>query len=368
MADLPTRADLFRVGRTAALGMPNVSIPAAEFDREGSNANLILALTAVMGEEVVRESALAMRDLFLGTAEDTGLDTLVFDRFSEVRKPAARALGTILYTRATAAAGAGIISTGAQIKSGGGVIVETTADANFGATALTVSTSARALLSGEDGNVPSTTDGTTWTYITQPFDATITISNPATFAGGAKQEEDRDFVRRIQNYLPTIRRGTQEAVEFGAASVPGVDTAQAIEVTTGGVPAANVELFVIDPLGESNALLLQLVRNNLLEYRALGIPVIVKGGTTVLQAISLTATFDTGVDTLAAVQLVKVTIADQVNELQVDQLLNTDLIIAAARSVPGLSKVTLISPAGDVTPSTGQAIRTNAALVKVNGA
>ena len=363
--DLPTRADLVRVGRSAALAVPGALVPAREFDRTGSNANLLLALAALMGEEVVNEVRLGFRDLLLDTAVGQALDRLVFDRYGLVRKAAARATGTLRYSRATVAGGAGSLPAGQRARSASGVVVETTAVASFTSTATTVEVGARALLSGTGGSVPASS---VTLHVDPPFDSTITVSNPSGFAGGADAESDANFRARARKFLPTIRRGILGALEFGALEVAGVDASRAVEVLDGSsVPATAVELYILDAAGRSNSDLAQAVRDKLLEYRAIGVPVRVVGGAVFNQPITIDLSFETGTDSLAAAASVRNTIASVINSLDIGETMRVADIIAAARSVPGVvvAAGAVSVPVSDVVPATNQAIRTSAALITI---
>jgi uncharacterized phage protein gp47/JayE len=200
------------------------------------------------------------------------------------------------------------------------------------------------------------------------FDTTIVVTNSAVAAGGADPETDRDFSNRSKQFLPTLRRGIAAAIEFGARQVPGVQSAKATEmVNPSGTPAAIVELFILDASGGSNDVLEQSVRDQLLEFRALGIPVIVDGGTVVNQPITIDLSFAAGFDSLAAAQKAKDAITAVVNDLDIGETLFVSSIIAAAKSVPGviIASGGVTVPVSDVVPTASQAIRTSQALITI---
>lgn len=363
MADLPTRQDLFRVGRTAALAVPGGPIPASEFDRAGSNANLLLALSSVQGEEVIREVARALRDLLIDTAVGEGLDRLVFDRYELLRKSAARAVGTLNLSRTLVTGGSGTVPIGTRAQTSAGVQFETTEAVGFGPSTLTGTVAVRALVAGLSGNVSA---GSVVSFVDPPFDTSIAVTNATVMAGGADQEADEAFRRRAKQFLPTLRRGILAAIEFGAKSVPGVHVARAIEtLTPTGFQTGLVDLYVLDASGASNVSLLQLVRDELLEFRAAGINVVAANGAVVLQAISLVLAFTAGVATRTVADRVRNTVVAVVNDLNIGEVLRVSRIVSAAHTIAGVASTVVTDPVGDVVPSASQAVRTSFALVTV---
>jgi len=84
----------------SAVDETNTRINPALVDVAGSNLNLDVGSSAIMGEALTASWAACVRDLFLGTAEGPGLDRYVFDRMSGMtRKPAAAASVELVLAR-----------------------------------------------------------------------------------------------------------------------------------------------------------------------------------------------------------------------------------------------------------------------------
>src|SRR5260221_476101 len=84
-------------------------------------------------------------------------------------------------------------------------------------------------------------------------DATLQVTNPLTTAGGEDVEDDDTFRARIRDFWRTARRGILAAIEFGAKTVPGVVSAQAVEaLSVGAAPARVVNLYIADSSGVSS--------------------------------------------------------------------------------------------------------------------
>lgn len=377
MTDLPNRAELFHRFRAAALAVPNTRISAREIDRDGSDINLIAAGASFMGEEILNRMARALAGVYEDTARAQQLDRNVTDRKGIPRLPAAPAVGEVTLSRPGFAAGAGTIVGGqpgatpapTRITTNTGIVYILTEDANFGALDLSVTVPVQAELAGLASEVDA---GQAWSFISPPFDTTITIANAVEMAGASDEESDDAYRARAKSFFPTLRRGVLGAIEFGLRSTPGVASATAIEVVqASGVPACVVQGFILDALGRGNDTFAARAQLNLLAFRALGIPVIVISGTAQYVPVVFTGlTFDTAVitDTVAGAKAVKNAIVAAMNNLRPGQTGERSLILAAARSVRGVQipSSALVDPAGDLIPSTtAHALRTLPELVTV---
>src|SRR3989304_4010123 len=92
MADLPTRSELFRRARAAALAVSGTRISAKEIDRPGSDANLLFAAVSLLGEETVTRPARAGGSCFEDPPPGIGRARVVLDRRPLPRNPAAPGL------------------------------------------------------------------------------------------------------------------------------------------------------------------------------------------------------------------------------------------------------------------------------------
>lgn len=373
--DLPRRSELFARFRAAALATPNTRISAREIDRPGSDANLVGAGASFVGEEVVARMARALAGVFEATASGKALDRIIFDRKGISRLPAAPAVGEVVLERPGAGAGAGTIDGGlpgtlpapARIQTNRGIVYTLSLPQSFGALDLGPFTvPVQAELAGLDYEVEA---DQAWSWVDAPFDPTIAITNPDPMAGASDEETDEAYKARARAFFPTLRRGTLGAIEFGLRSTPGVASAVVYEVLqASGVPAAVVQAYILDALGRANETFAARAYSNLLQYRALGIPVLVGAGEVEYVAIRLRPTWDTAVvtDTAAGWGAVQNAIVAALQNLRPGQTLERSLIYAAARSVSGLllPDGALELPTGDLVPSTtSSALRTLPELI-----
>ena len=170
----------------------------------------------------------------------------------------------------------------------------------------------------------------------------------------------------------TARRGTREAIEFGALEVQRVDQATASEFFDEGtgLPAYRVQLIVSDPAGQANIALSSEVERELDEYRALGVPVLVVPATPQYVEITVSGLqFESGANTTEVLENATNALLALVNGLEPGATLyfaDIQRVLAAVVQliVPeGAVEV----PAGDLVPSTGTVIRTTADRISLNG-
>jgi uncharacterized phage protein gp47/JayE len=336
----------------------------------GSDANLFVGSQSVVADVVVKQIGYSVQRLFLDGAFGDDLDRYALDRYQLTRKGASPALGSVLFSRATYTAGAGTIPSGTQLSTTAGTQYFTTTTASFAATGYT----ATANVSASQAGLATQVGAGAIVRFAQPgliFDATITVTNPLTTAGGADVEDDDTFKNRIRNFWITARRGTIGAIQQGALSVPGVISAQAVEaLTAGGTPARIVNLYISDSSGVASAALAANVASALLDYRAAGITVLIATSIPQLVSIQIALSFAAGVDTITLSSLVQTAIVNFVNSLPVNgTLLISDLGTILTRfkqagvivQTPG----SIIAPVGDLVPAIGSTLRTTPALVTV---
>ncbi len=351
MADLPTRDDLFAIERRYIRTASGVRINPNVLDVPGSDLNLIAGAGSLMGEAIVATWARCIRGLLVDTARDDELDRIAFDRFGILRKDASAATVTLTLTRPTFGAGGGTVNAGSRVTTPLGAIFALAIDVVFGATDLVKTVEAAAQVVGPEQNVPV---NTVTAFVDQPFDATITVNNVTPAAGGANRESDPQFRGRIRGFFLTVRRGTIDAVRYGGMQVPGVATATAYEITNPGdaLPAGAGQLIISDENGNASAPMIQNVKNELLAWRPLGIPVFVSGGVIVYEPVSFRLAFETGVDTIAASEEVRSVVVAVAQFLAGGQTLYRSQLRAAALSVPGtiVRDDAVVAPAGDVIP------------------
>lgn len=352
---LISRAELFEIGRRALAATPGIRLNPAVANIPGSDLNVVIGMFSVMSENAAARGAKGQRGAFATLARGAQLDRVIYDRSGLLRFGATPSQVDLLLARpAPGGATPGTFAAQSVVQTPDGTQFALKTSATFGDFTTSVTVSAQALVSGLAGNVAA---GTIRSFATTPFDATLTVTNPAPAAGGLDREEDIQFLGRYLAYFPTLSKGTMGAIEFGAIQVPGIAVATASEVLnpTSGFPAALVQLVIGDVNGNATLAMVQAVSDKLLEYRALGIPVQVLTGVVDYQAVQWAPAFLTGVDEqLARDRLRAVTVAvSQFLPPGPDRgVLYKAKLITAAQQVPGviIRESSLLYPLGDVVP------------------
>jgi len=370
--DLPTRPQLFEIGAQDLLTRAETRpygrrITAEQVYLKGSDVNLIAGGASVMAEEVVSQLGRGLSDLTLDGASGSALDRVAFERTcgEVIRLGATPSWVTVQFTRTSVALGAVTQLTGSIVQTTGGVRFITQSDAVFGAASLgPVSVTARAVEAGRIGNVQA---GTITGFVSTKIDPTLLVTNPSFAAGGDESESDSRLRARVRLWPKSTRRGTREAIEFGALTVPGVVQATAYELLSSplGVPNGFIALYIADANGQANSALTAAVELALEAYRGFGIWVDVYGGVPFYQAVELDLAYTAGTDTVTAFGNVRRAVVAAINGLPPGQTLEVSLIIAAAKRIAGVIVYddSVVIPIGDVVPATGQVIRTKTSIV-----
>jgi len=373
VADLPTRLDLFQIGRQHIITRAK-KIDPTQVDVEGSDANIFVGSASVIGAAIIRQIAYSVARLLLDGAEEEDLDRYALDRYNEERKGASPARGSVDISRSSAAGGRGAIPAGTPLRSSTGVEYITLKTVRFGdADLVQRNVPVRAVQAGKSQQVgagfikefskPNTL-----------FDPTLLVTNPKAMAGGEERESADEFRQRIRTFWKTQARGTLGAIERGALSVPGVTSARAESVITligkTAIPARVVLLYISDSSGVASDALATDVLTALEDYKAGGIAVIVYTSQPLLIDVELSLSFSANVDTLALSELVRVAVYEYINSLPVNgPLLIGELLTVLSRFrqdglIPTLSSI--VAPVGDLYPTAGQTIRTTLDRVKVD--
>jgi uncharacterized phage protein gp47/JayE len=300
-----------------------------------------------------------MRGAFAETARGAQLDRVAYDRYGLTRFSATPASLDLVLTRpAPGVPTPGVYTAGSVVQTAGGVQFGLDEDAVFGNFDVTKAVAATCATVGSDTNVAV---GTVTAFSTSPFDATITVTNPAPAAGGTDTESDIQFLGRIRGFFPTVSKAILGAIEYGAKQVPGVAVATATEVLnpSGGFPAGAVQLVIGDRSGNASSTMITAVSDSLLNWRAAGIPVFVLGGVVEFQTVQWHLAFKLGFDERLAtsrVRAVTVAVSQFLPPGPDNGILYRSSLIAAAKNVPGviLSDASLLYPLGDVVPTAAE--------------
>lgn len=377
--DFPSFSTLFQIARTEAL-IRNPQLTRDAIDREGSDANILLAAAAAAADEVIGQLVAVSAGLYTESATGDALDRLLTDRYGLVRKTATAAVGNVTFTLPATNPTEFVIPINTQLGTAEGSKYETTASTVFtnGATSLIVPI--RALLAGAETQARPNTITSILSSIAGAPD-TLTVTNTQATVGAADRESDTDYRRRGQQFFSTVRRGTLAALVQGALSVPGVVTAQVFEwVTEAGTPYPFVELVVTDQYtdaladfstvppaySEQSQQLAVTVTEALNAYRPAGLYVRVRVASTILQPVTLALTYVGGVDTDAVAQSARASVVLYINNLTAGQPLDPDALIDVLRTVPGLyiTGNEIASPSGVVSVAPQKVLRTTMQLVR----
>jgi len=377
--DFPTWNDLFRIGRDEIL-IRNAKVSRDAVERDGADANILVAAIAAVGDQVIGQLAAAEAALYLDSAVGVALDRLVFDRYGLVRKPAAASLGTVQFRTTAGAPTTFTIPVGVRLQTSDGIQFVTSEAVIFtAATTGPLACGVRSVLAGGSQNVKvGRITSITGTITSQPTD--LVVSNPYATAGGADAETDSSLRDRARRYFTTVRRGTLGALEEAALGVAGVTKASAFEVIDSlGRPARLVQLVVADAFTEQfvsydtvparypaqSQLLATTVFNALADVRPAGIFVQVYVGNVVLQSVQLALTFNAGADSNTVALNARSAIVSYVNSLPPGSPFVLANANAVLRTVNGLapSGNTIVTPIGNVAVKPLQVIRTSLGLV-----
>lgn len=375
--DRPTYADLFSIARNQLL-LANPRLTAV--DREGSDANALVASIAAVGDEVAQQVAYVAAASFLDTATGLNLDRLVFDRYGLVRKPAAAALGTVQFTSATGAASTFAIPVQTKLVTADGTQFETTQPATFtlGSNGP-VTVPVRSVLAGTTQQAGIGEINTLLSPVPGAV-ADLAVTNTLATAGAADPETDAELRERARRFFTTVQRGTLASIEQAARGVPGVRYAAAFEdVDAYGQQTGYVSLAVTDQYTDTLALLgtvppayeaqsQQLAERVALavdQARAAGIYVATIVAQVVLQPVTLLLRVKAGFDTQTVSLEARAACVQVVNALAPGASLTVAALEAALANVNGLyqSSDTVTLPVATVVPTPLQVIRTNLQLV-----
>lgn len=331
----------------------------------GDASEMAVSAGAAMADAAAGVAAKGVRDTYLDGAKGTALTALVSDRYGIDRIAALQSTGVVSFSRTSGGAGLTILA-GTRVATapdtaGKFQTFTTNTDLVFGnAVNGPLTVNATCTLGGRDGNVAVST-------ITRILDAladtTFSVTNTAVFLGGAEEEDDPGLRERARAFYKTLRRGTKDALEFGARGIPSVKKAAAVEDSV-----HLVTVYISDADGNSNANMVSLVTAELENWRALGACLTVSGGVLFTQTIVVQLAVRIGVDTNALVDAVRAAISARVDRLKIGETLYRAQISQAAINVnpDAIRNCTVVTPAADVVPSASQLIRSPLSVVSAS--
>lgn len=329
----------------------------------GDTTDMVGSGAVAMADLIIGFTAQSIAETYLDGAEFDALTRLARDHWGVERDEDVKAAGQVTFSHTAGPTGS--IPAGTRVATqpddnGDFQVFTTDAILTFGALDASLSVAATAQDPGRDGNVAA---ATVVRILDTLFASGFTVTNAEKFAGGAEDQTDQELREEVRAFTATLRRGTFDALEFGAKQVPTVRVATATEDPDTG--AATV--YVTDADGNSNAEMINDVIIVLEEWRAAGASVQVQGGALIEQSISVSLTVRAGSAIADLVDRVRAAIVSAVGRLRIGETLYRSLIQAAARAVDAdnILEVEVITPAANVAPSANQVIRTSTSLVAV---
>lgn len=352
----PSAQELYDLGLAEARGRrPELTV------LEGDISDMLLVGAAAMADHVTGYAARLFRTTFVGGARNDDITTLGLDHWQLPRGAPVRATGVCTITRSINGP-AGTIDAGTVIATekdsqGSEVRVLTVDDVVWALNEhASKDVNCVAELTGPGGNVA----GSTLTRIVSTlFDSAFTVHNTDGFAGGADEEDEDAYKARLRALPQSLRRGTLDALEYGALQVPAVRKATAIRELdpAGGTDADGepkttgiVTVYISDASGGSSAQMIADTKTELRKWKAAGEVVNVVGAVLRPTTVGLSLTIRTGVVIDAA--KVKAAIVALAGRLGVGETLYKSAIQAAVRSIDpdGIREISVSDPLGDVDP------------------
>lgn len=358
--DIPSRLDLFQIGRKYVLDNAT-KIDPKQVDTAGSNINLFVGVSSVIGEHLLNQLLYRTGALLIdGSEDEEDLYRLVFDRYQLSPKAAAAGVASIRIRRSSFAAGAGSVAVGSVVSSPTADYVTTTT-ATFGSTSLESTCDVRSVAAGAASRVAA---GAIKSFRDPGslFDTSLIPTNEEPSAGNEDAETPDQFRARSKQFWKASRKGILPAIEFGAMEVPGVVSAQAIEaVDPSGDAARFVNLYFGDSTGTANQTLAKLVKISLQEWRAGGIIVLTDPSLPQLISIILRLRFLAGVDTDSLTENIRSAITAFVNSLPANGPLYVgelySVLVRFRSSGLIVDQNAIVEPVGDLIPAIGKTLR-----------
>lgn len=365
MADAPTQLDLFEAGRREALVSPTRFSPAI-VDTAGSDVNVVLNSSAAMAEEVAFQVQKSANALSLANARGEDLARIGYDLYQLTKFGAQNAVAVVSLTRSGTVA-CPIPKDSIFSTESGQTFVSKVATSFALDNQGPIEVVCTCQTTGTDGNVAAGTI----TVVGSSFDdPTVQCTNDETAAGGREEETDDQYRVRCRRFFTTARRGTKDAIEFGALQVAKIVQSHAEEpLDLDGLPFGRVLLSIVDVAGQANAALAGEVDVGLLEYRALGVPTIVIPGVPEYVTIRVEGLqFRAGASTTSVLDQARKAILTAVNALAPGDTLTLNVISTALGGIHLLivPAGAITEPAGDLVPTSGTVIRTTLELVELS--
>jgi hypothetical protein len=248
----------------------------------GSVLDALAGASSVLADEQIRAVIDAFAAHFVDTAEGADLLALALDRFNLPASTFAAQAAT-LPLRFSRSGGSNYITIPAATSCKGtvdGEEVEFTTDSVVGipgASSRVDNVPATCTVAGKAGNIAAGVLDTVNDGAGVPDDSGVVVSHLERAVGGREAFSDDEIRAYLRSYFNTLRKGTVDAVEFGAKTVGGVYFATADESNVAPADGGYTTVYVGDVTGRSNSTLEAAVLAELLNWRACGVSHLVDG-------------------------------------------------------------------------------------------
>lgn len=288
---------------------------------------------AAMADKLFGLAAQFFLETFIDGAKGDALTALVDDHCNQQRQPATNAQVIARFARSSSGS-SGTISAGTHVAS---------AANPDGSRAIFTLNVAIAVAAGDNGPF----DGLCTAVDVGPesnvkvaeglevimdplWDTTFTVGQVGDAAGGNLAESDEDLRKRARNYFLTLRRGTADALDFGALQISSVRIVRVIEDPN----TFQVVVVVSDADGGSTQQMVADAAAELENWRCAGAPLVVIGGTKLLVDITLRLKVVTpGFDVTTASSAIIAAVTAKINARAGGQTAYLDSLVAAAIAV-----------------------------------
>ncbi len=318
----------------------------------GSTLNiLVMGCGAAVADNIQRTTMSAIRGLNLYTASDADLDALIFeDTCGQItRKGASNSKITVSLTR-TGIPG-GIINQGDKVAVGS-IEYYFPQDVPFATNQLgPIEVEIESMKAGSASKIKA---NSTWSWVNNPFDTTITVTNTQESSGGDDLETDESLVKRRTTWWQSRHKGTVKAIESQAVAVPGVSSATVFE----DFPVA---LSVSDRSGFASTGLVNTVKYSLNDVRCAGIPLSINNVTALYISIKINPYYQDGFSIQSVQAKARQILLSSINSYSPGQILRVSEIVQILKGVDGLllHDKSIEAPGGDIKPQAEQTIRIN---------
>jgi uncharacterized phage protein gp47/JayE len=369
--------ELFEVGLSEIIDLDvDDELDESLLRADGSSYNLVLRAGAAMGAEIYWQAVDRFAGTFMDTSRFEALSRWVADRYAIERFGATAAVVSLTFSRTTTTAEVTINAGTVVTDQAGTIQFLTDIDLVLPIGVASGSVDATSSASGKDQQAAA---GTLTVISGSKPQSDLTVTNAQAAAGGNDSETDAEFRSRARGIFVNARRGTLSAIEQGAFSVPQVRNAAVYEFRQpDGCQTGIVGVVISDSTGNCNDTVVELVEQELENWRGAGIYVVVEAATPILRPIGVTPFYEPGQATPAVKSLIKQTITARVNSLRAnaapsaaeapaDSWLTPGIVEQAALAVAGVAGIIEVTaPAGVEKPNAGERFLTTEGLVSVN--